>query len=318
MHYYSRLYQSEADYELMRQLLIQTFPLTDPPLNCTIGDIDWWRSTPPASPGAPEITTRIKLWFDDLGSLIAFTWPNVEHVDLMIRPNHRRLERAIIPQLEDEFRHATINQAAASQTSMEDLSADGGTKRAFHFWSYEQDRLRNATLREFGYWPTKDFLSTNRIELAQKPESRILPAGYSIRSFAGESEIEARVNVHRAAFHPSKMTVERHRRVMTMPTYRQDLDLVCQSEKGTLAAYTIVWFDEWNKIGLFEPVGCHPDFQRKGLASAVMVEGLRRLYDLGATHAYVNSWGDDSAGSQTYKALGFELIGKLYQWKKEF
>ena len=302
MPYHFRPYQSESDYALMRQLLIQTFPLTEPPLNCTIGDIDWWRSTPPESAGAPDVTTRVKLWFDDAGTLVAFAWPAVDHVDLMIRPNHRRLERSALPQIEDEFRQS--------------LTAES-TSRAFHYWSYEQDHVRNTMLSEFGYQRLENFLSMYKLALPAKPESRPLPEGYSIRAFAGESEIEARVNVHRAAFHPSKMTVERHRRAMALPTYRQELDLVCQTVEGTLTAYTIIWFDEVNRIGLFEPVGCHPDFQRKGLASAVMTEGLRRLYDLGATHAYVNSWREDSAGSYTYKALGFDLIGRLYQWKKE-
>lgn len=302
MPYHFRPYQSESDYALMRQLLIQTFPLTEPPLNCTIGDIDWWRSTPPESAGAPDVTTRIKLWFDDAGTLVAFAWPAADQVDLMVHPNHRQLERSALPQIEDEFRQS--------------LTAES-TSRAFHYWSYEQDHVRNTMLSEFGYQRLENFLSTNKLALPAKPESRPLPAGYTIRAFAGESEIEARVNVHRAAFHPSKMTVERHRRAMALPTYRQELDLVCQTAEGTLTAYTIIWFDEVNRIGLFEPVGCHPDFQRKGLASAVMTEGLRRLYDLGATHAYVNSWREDSAGSYTYKALGFDLIGRLYQWKKE-
>mgnify|MGYP001278282860 CR=1 FL=1 len=299
MPYSSRNYQSEADYELLRQFLIQTLPLTTPPLNLTIGDLDWWR----AKANDPDVMSKVKLWFDDLGTLIAFAWPGDAQVDLMIRPNHRKLERTILPELEEEFRQS--------------LTAES-EKRAFHYWSYEQDAVRNTMLTDLGYQRTDDFLSMNQIALAEKPSSRMLPVGYTVRSFAGEAEIEARVDVHRAAFHPSKMTVEKHRKVMASPTYRQDLDLVCQTEAGNLAAYTIVWFDPFNKIGLFEPVGCHPDYQRRGLASAVMVEGLRRLHDLGATHAYVNSWREDSAGSYTYKALGFELIGRLYEWKKEF
>jgi hypothetical protein len=29
------------------------------------------------------------------------------------------------------------------------------------------------------------------------------------------------------------------------------------------------------------------------------------------------SHADDSAGARTYRALGFDLIGRLYQWRKE-
>ena len=139
------------------------------------------------------MTTHIKLWFDDVGTLVAFAWPAADQVDLMVHPNHRQLERSALPQIEDEFRQS--------------LTAES-TSRAFHYWSYEQDHVRNTMLSEFGYQRLENFLSMYKLALPAKPESRPLPAGYSIRAFAGESEIEARVNVHRAAFHPSKMTVE--------------------------------------------------------------------------------------------------------------
>ncbi len=297
--YTTRLYQTEPDYALMRQLLMQTFPLTNPPLNCTTGDLDWWRSTT----NDPDVMSKVRLWFDDIGTLVAFVWPGKAQVDVMIRPNHRKLERMILSQAEDEFR-----QTLASDSS----------ERSFSYWSLEQDTVRNMLLTEFGYQRADDYLTLHKLTLERELEPRPLTAGYQVRSFLGESEIEARVDVHRAAFHPSKMTVEKHRNVIASNTYRQELDLVCAAPDGTPAAYTIVWFDEVNRIGIFEPVGCHPDHQRKGLASAVMVEGLRRLYDLGATHAYVNSWREDSAGAYTYKALGFEVIGRIYQWRKDF
>jgi GNAT superfamily N-acetyltransferase len=220
----------------------------------------------------------------------------------MIRPNHRKLERRVIKYAEESFRQSLTPESS---------------ERSFSYWSDEQDHVRNALLAELGYQRSDNFMSLNRMALTQKPPERLLPPGYAIRPFSGEAEIEARVAVHRAAFHPSKMTVEKHRKAMTLPTYRQELDLVCQAPDGALAAYTIVWFDETNRFGLFEPVGCHPDQQRKGLASAVMTEGLRRLYDLGARCAYVNAWRQDSPGARTYQALGFEMIGRLYQWKKE-
>ena len=38
-HYTARLYRDEIDYEQMRSLLCDTYPLTTPPLNCTLGDL---------------------------------------------------------------------------------------------------------------------------------------------------------------------------------------------------------------------------------------------------------------------------------------
>ena len=50
------------------------------------------------------------------------------------------------------------------------------------------------------------------------------------------------------------------------------------------SAYTI-WFDPVNAVGLFEPVGTHPDFQGQGLGKAVMAEGLRRMKAAGMRRA---------------------------------
>jgi hypothetical protein len=47
-----------------------------------------------------------------------------------------------------------------------------------------------------------------------------------------------------------------------------------------------------------------------------MVEGLRRLFDLGAQVAHVNSWREDSAGAGLYRSLGFAVTGRIFAWEK--
>src|SRR4051794_40857779 len=107
-HYTMRFYRAETDYEQMRSLLRDTYPLTVPPLNCTTGDLDWWRSTT----NDPEVMQKVPLWFDPLGYLVAFSWPNPGQIDVMIRPNHRQLENEIIKQAEANHR-ATMQSAEA-------------------------------------------------------------------------------------------------------------------------------------------------------------------------------------------------------------
>lgn len=296
-HYTNRLYRDETDYEQMRALLRDTYPLTTPPLNCTLGDLDWWRATT----NDPQVLSKVQLWFDPLGLLVAFTWPGTNQIDVMVRPNHRIVEQDILPRAEAEYRQALAPDA---------------TNRAFRYWSYEVDTVRNTLLNEHGYTRTADFFTFHTFPLNHLPEPPVLPAGYTIRHVTGEADLEARVAVHRAAFHPSRMTVEKHRNVMASPTYRPELDLVAVAPDGAFAAYTIVWLDEVNRMGLFEPVGCHPDHQRRGLASAVMREGMYRLHALGATVAHVLSWRDDSAGGLLYPAIGFAVTGKIYAWEK--
>lgn len=301
--YTSRPFQNEADYELMRQLLIQTYPLVWPPLNCLVGEIDWWRATT----NDPDLMSKVRLWFDDASSLIAFVWPGSAQIEVMIHPNHRALERQILRQAEAAFAQALKTKEA------------GSDERSFHYWSYEQDHARNTMLQAFDYQRVEaEFLAHYRLDVTDPPAPRSLPPGYTVRSFAGESEIHSRVEAHRSAFHPSKMTVEKHHRVMASPTYRQVLDIVSVAADGAIAAGAIVWFDEVNRAGIFEPVACHADHQRQGLASAVMSEGLRRIHALGGKAVHVMSHREDSPGAQTYRSLGFEMIGRLYQWQKEF
>ena len=297
MGYTTRLYQDETDYARMRELVRSAYPLTGPPLNLTIGDLDWWRATT----NDPTTLSKVRLWFDELGALIAFVWPRGDQVDVITLPNHPNLEETILTQTEADYRQKP---------------AEGDEARRFRYWSDEVDHVRNALLQEQGYTRTDDYLTFHTYTLTELPPARPLPEGYTIRHVQGETDLEPRVAAHRSAFHPSRMTVEKHRAVMASPTYRPELDLMVVAPDGTVAACTIVWFDEVNRMGIFEPVACHKEYQRRGLASAVMVEGLRRLSALGAQVAHVNSWRDDSSGAMLYRALGFTATGRIFAWEK--
>jgi ribosomal protein S18 acetylase RimI-like enzyme len=58
-------------------------------------------------------------------------------------------------------------------------------------------------------------------------------------------------------------------------------------------------------VGLFEPVGTHPDFQRHGLGKAVMAEGLHRMQAAGMRRAVVGFDPTNVAARALYTSLGF-------------
>jgi len=60
-----------------------------------------------------------------------------------------------------------------------------------------------------------------------------------------------------------------------------------------------------NRVGLFEPVATHPDFQGQGLGKAVMAEGLHRMQAAGMTRAIVGFDPNNKAALALYTALGF-------------
>ena len=300
MAIHSRSFENESDYARMRALLIDGFGLCDPPVHstagCTIGDLDWWRWT--ANPG--DGIKNAQLWFDG-DELIAIAWPGVGQVDLLVHPEHREVEPLML--------EWTENQPLAR-------SVDKQGRTGIRTWSFDGDEVRRETLRQSGYQRTDEALCFRmRANLADIPAS-VLPEDFRIRNVAGEEDLERRVEVHRDAFSPSKMTVEKHRNVMQSATYRPELDFVVEAPDGSFAAYCLVWFDKHNHFGIFEPVGCHSDYRQRGLTKAVMYEGMRRLRGLGATRAFVNSGLGAQAASALYESVGMPVLDENHAWIK--
>ena len=138
--------------------------------------------------------------------------------------------------------------------------------------------------------------------------------GYVVRSLdlSTDEDSEGRASVSRACFGHDR-TGEMMKVMAQAPSYRPELDLAAIAADGTFAAYATVWWDDVNSYIIFEPVGTHPDHRRRGLASALMAEGLRRGAALGATTAYVGS----AAGAPSnalYESLGFTDTYDYYRW----
>ncbi len=147
------------------------------------------------------------------------------------------------------------------------------------------------------------------------PESS-LPEGYVLRSMAQENDIELRREVFGRAFNhsdpsewPSAFSYEE---LQKAPDYRKDLDLYIVGPDGKYVSCCIVWYDEQNKLGVFEPVGTHPEFRRRGLGREVVLEGIRRVANLGAEKVCVGS------GQRFYEAIGFKRKYVSYRWTKRF
>lgn len=287
----------EADYARMRALLVATYREGGEPVYCTVGDLDWWRFTS----SDPDAIRHAALWMDDDGQVVGWAWPQGNQVDMVSHPQHRNVEDEMLAWAEQRVHE----QAAADQ------------RVCLRIWSDTGDVARNALLQQRGYQRADEFFVYHSYALDQPVPAPRLPPGYTLRHVVGEDDLERRVAVHRDAFAPSKMTIAKHCAVMQSPTYRPELDLVVVAPDDSFAAYCIVWFDAENRMGLFEPVGCHSAHRRRGLGMAVLYEGMRRLQQLGAHTASVLSSRDDSAGALLYRAAGFHEVDRNYAWEKQ-
>ena len=78
------------------------------------------------------------------------------------------------------------------------------------------------------------------------------------------------------------------------------LSLAARAPDGELAAYVCLWFDPRSDYAYLEPLCTIPAQRGKGLARALVFEGLNRAYALGARRAYVIS------DMVFYEKFGFE------------
>jgi ribosomal protein S18 acetylase RimI-like enzyme len=87
--------------------------------------------------------------------------------------------------------------------------------------------------------------------------------------------------------------------------YDPELDLAVHAADGQVAGYALFWSDPVTKVGLVEPMRVEDAYQRRGLARAMLTEGLDRLADRGARRLKVG-YGTDAARS-LYVGAGFRV-----------
>jgi ribosomal protein S18 acetylase RimI-like enzyme len=182
----------------------------------------------------------------------------------------------------------------------------------------ELDTTRHEALRDLGFEPA-DGPATPLFTrpTAAGVRDAALPEGFVIRPLAGEEEHRARAAAAHRAFR-STMDREAHAarylRFMRSPAYVRDNDLVVVAPDGRIAAFTIVWPDTEVSMAQFEPVGTDPDFQRRGLARAVIDAALAHLEALGITTAHVLTNPENAAAIACYQACGFVQYDAVRNW----
>ena len=178
------------------------------------------------------------------------------------------------------------------------------------------DHARVDAFRAAGF--ELDHSAAQLFERATSGASPTTVDGFEIRSIRGEDEHAARADAARLAF-ASTLEPEAHRarylRFMRSPAYVREHDLVAVARDGTIASFAIYWLDAGLSLGQFEPVGTHPDFQRRGLARAVLNEGLVRLAAAGIERARVMTGGANERARATYLATGFDLVDQIAPYR---
>lgn len=293
-------FSGDEDFQAMRSILTAGMQASRHSGYVHIGDLNWWLYYILPSKNC------------DLRE-IAYVWRNGDAVlgwslfspdgvfDLFVHPNERRGARRA------DMLAWTVERAA------ERAKSAGGSELSTEF-VYMDDPIWGDLLAAHGFTPDASNPSLyTAFDLSSDLPTAPIPDGFTLRTVSGIHEAEARAAVHRAVFR--KPADKYHSFMTTAPDYRLDLDVVVVAPDGQFAAFAQGWVDVENGIGLFEPVGTHPDFRKLGLCRAVIYEGLRRMHAAGATEAHVYPYENHDA-SQVYRKLGFQTRGKIIAYRK--
>ncbi len=258
----------------MEACLARSWNLAGPLVNTTPGDLEWWVSS--ASPGE-DWSRRIRLWSDDDGvAAYGFFNPPGEldwHQRAGLAPGVRAgLVDETLAWLASAARAEAAAGSVAAPPALEtwamDADAELGDLLSARGWTPAPEPAYTHFHRRLD-GPTRDGGPLDGPGRGGDPRGApppTLPPGYRLRHVRLPDDLEARVEVHRSAFAPSRMTVEKYRAVAAMPRYAAEHDLVVEAPDGSLAAFTMVWWIPEARLGEFEPVGTHASHRRLGLA----------------------------------------------------
>jgi mycothiol synthase len=303
-----RRLRDENDYWRIRDFVRQVFLLNGRrQTSWHIARLDyWWARRHEFLPDTP-IEQVVFIWETQEGQIAAVLHP--EHKGIVFQQVHPELRT---PDLEEEMLSVAEEHLAVTK-------AEG--KRRLLVVADQHDRLRQDILLRRGYnrFDHPQAREHQRRRSLDEPLPQIpLVPGYSVRSLK-DDEIPAR---GLAAWKTTRSDEPYDDfvgwkwllNVYQAPLYRRDLDIVVVAPNGEIASFCTLWFDDVTRSGYFEPVGTAQDYQRRGLARAVMEEALRRLKQMGATMAFVSSY--TPPAHKLYASLGFSDYDLCEPWEK--
>jgi mycothiol synthase len=268
------------------------------------GDLQWWlfyTDTP-----VDVWQSNIRLWMDaNAECLIGWT---------LLSPEENAFDVFTVPELRGDAREDEMLTLAVDESSELD--------EIQNIWVAEDDGVRKRWLEGHGFAIDEHHSSVYFTHSLSGPmPAPVLPEDFTLRTSRGtEADARLRAVASHAAFGSKKPFDEywpRTWRLMQAPIYVPEHEIFVIAPDGQVAAYCIIWTDEITKVGHFEPVGTHPDFQRKGLGKVMLFDALRRLKSEGMTEADVCTNHDNESAIPLYKSVGFELKKKLLTYKKK-
>ncbi len=244
------------------------------------------------------------LWEETDGSLVAYA---------LMAPPSTVLTFQVHPQARGSGLEAQV-LAWAIAGAQEQAQRRG---RTFSLWCrcHEYETERRTLLEGAGFSP----LPAQVLRLVRSLDTPLpvfhLPAGFTLRAGVHGEELEQYQEVHRAVFDGISMGLDYHQ----SPAYAPDLDLIAVDATGTYAAFCLCELTEVADsggeyiVGEIGVIGTRPTHQGRGLGRALLLTGMHRLKERGASSVFLETEQAETPALHLFTSAGFHRVS-AWQW----
>ena len=291
-----RHYDHEADYEKVSQFLVRTY---DP----AGVHVNWlqprWEYMHHCSGIERVDLNSIGVW-EAGGEIVA-----VVHPEHYMGTAYFQIDARCAALKREMLAHAAQHIAAAKE----------GRKTLRVFINDRDDEFQ-ALAAEMGYAKGDAFEAMSHFVIPDPFPAISLPDGFRLESLADDNDVFKIQRLTWRGFNhgdePPSEAIREQIPMQLAPNFRADLHIAVKASDGGYVSYCGMWYEPVHKIAYVEPVATDPDYRRMGLASAAVLEGIRRCGQQGATVAYVGS------NQPLYLSIGFQQIYNRSAWRREW
>jgi mycothiol synthase len=285
---------SVTEFEEMRELLIKSYLVSRKPLNWRLAMVENWNYASRYLEPIEYFTSRVHLWRNNVGELVGFLIRDNFLTFLQVHYEYRYLEARMMDWAESNW---------------------SGNKSRVDTMVYDWDIERQKLLAQRGYENQGAIEDVRIYDLSRKYPIVTLPPGFRITSLAEHGHYPERVDLENSVWGAS-LDEAWCKGKSSAPSYSFEWDLVTVSPDGRLAAQSLVWLYPGNQSAEIDPVGTHPEYRKRGLSRAMVLESFKRMRDIGLQCAYIASETQDPIVSHLYSSLQPIELYQGYHWSK--
>ncbi|MGB8645842.1 MAG: GNAT family N-acetyltransferase [Anaerolineae bacterium] len=303
----SQGYETESDLIQMQDLLMEGRSRTDDWHYWHVGDLMWWFFMVACHLSPQEY---IRLWHDNAGKLVGYA----------ILGEDPTFDWHVLP--EYEWSGIDAEAMAWAETRLAELRGQDAARWGGKLITgvRQDDAKRIAFLEQHGF-RRGEYVEVNMLRSLRSLDEPIpeatFPAGCQVRAL--EAEISDRAAAQREVWQPwtvGHVSDDDYARLMRLPGYDRDLDVVAIAPDGVIASYVNGWIDPVNRIGDFGPVGARAAYRRQGLTRAALLASLRRMQARGMDRVCISTGEGNTPARRLYESIGFGVVNRYLEYVK--